>query len=215
VRWDQRGHGKSEAGELGHTLEGLALDLATVLDELDVRDAVLAGHSMGGFTIQGLASHHPDVLRDRARALVLVATASHGLRRSPLAQQPALLSHALMQRCAQHPRLGTALVRGTFGRGAHPHHVERTRADFAATAPHIRRAFVEGFLQMDNRQALATLDLPTTVLVGRRDTLTPMPMNRELARSIPGARLHELPGLGHMLPYEAPDDVAAAILAHL
>ena len=47
VRWDQRGHGRSRAGHKGHSIEGLADDLASVLDQLDLHDVVLAGHSMG------------------------------------------------------------------------------------------------------------------------------------------------------------------------
>lgn len=215
VRWDQRGHGRSIAGDLGHTLEGLAADLATVLNELDVRDAVLAGHSMGGFTLQGLAVHHPEVLRERVRALVLVATASHGLSRSLLTVRPSLLGHPRVQSLVERPGLGQRVVRGTFGRGAHAHHVERTWRDFLATEPLVRTQFVEAFLQMDTRQALADVGVPTTVLAGRLDTLTPLPLNRALAAAIPGAELRVFGRLGHMLPYEAPDDVAAAILAHV
>ncbi len=215
IRWDQRGHGQSIAGDLGHSLEGLAGDLATVLRELDVRDAVLAGHSMGGFTLQGLAVHHRDVLQERARAMVLVATASHGLGISLLTARPQVLGHRHVQTLMGRPTIGRAAVRGTFGRSAHPHHLERTRADFVATAPAIRTEFVQAFLFMDNRAGLADVGMPVTVLAGRYDTLTPLPLNRALAAAIPGAELRIFDRFGHMLPYEAPDEVAAAILAHL
>jgi pimeloyl-ACP methyl ester carboxylesterase len=214
VRWDQRGHGRSSAGDLGHTLEGLAGDLATVLRELDIRDAVLAGHSMGGFTVQGLAVHHRELLDERARAMVLVATASHGLRRSPLTVRPGWFAHPLVQSVMERP-VGSVFVRGTFGRAAHPHHTDVTRADFAATPGPVRAAFVEAFLGMDNRAGLADVPHPTTVLAGRLDTLTPLALNRALAEAIPNAELRVFDRLGHMLPFEAPDDVAAAILEHV
>ena len=55
--------------------------------------------------------------------------------------------------------------------------------------------------------------VPTTVVVGSRDLLTPPRLGRALAAAIPGARLVELPGAGHMLPYEEPDRLAEIILS--
>jgi non-heme chloroperoxidase len=57
-------------------METLAHDLEAVLEGTDVRDAVLAGHSMGGISIMSLAAHRPHVLKERAKATVLVATAA-------------------------------------------------------------------------------------------------------------------------------------------
>lgn len=215
VRWDQRGHGRSEAGELGHTLEGLAMDLATVVEELDIRDAVLAGHSMGGFTIQGFAVHHQELFEERAKAMVLVATAAYGLRSTPVTNVAGVLRHPVTQAFMSRPTLGRVAVRGTFGKTAHPHHLERTRRDFVATDPDVRADFIQGFQFMDLRPGLAEVDKPTTVIAGSRDTLTPPVLNRGLAKAIPGAELRMLKGRGHMLPFEVPDEVASAILEYV
>ena len=59
------------------------------------------------------------------------------------------------------------------------------------------------------------VDVPTHVLVGTRDRLTPVAWGRRLAEQIPGARFTEFPGLGHMLPYEATDAVTSSLLEHL
>ena len=75
VLYDQRGHGASTRGTALLSIPSLADDLTTVLEARDVNGAVLAGHSMGGMTIMSLATHRPEVLSARARALVLVATA--------------------------------------------------------------------------------------------------------------------------------------------
>ncbi len=214
VRWDQRGHGRSVAGHKGHTLEGLADDLAAVLTELDLHDVVLAGHSMGGFTIQGLASFHHELFHERTRGVVLVATAAGGLQRSALALSPQLLAMTAVERAMERPGVGRLLVRGTFGRHAHPHHLDVTRDDFLATAGSVRVDFVRTFLTMDVRPSNSRIDVPSTVICGTRDTLTPVSLSRALAASIPGATLEVLGGYGHMLPYEAPDVVADAILEH-
>ena len=66
---------------------------------------------------------------------------------------------------------------------------------------------------MDFRAGLADVAVPTTVVVGSRDLLTPPRLGRALAAAIPGARLVEVPGAGHMLPYEEPDLLAELILA--
>lgn len=79
VLYDQRGHGESTRGTAPLSIDTLAHDFAQVLQELDVRDAVLAGHSMGGITIMSLAAYQPDVLRERARATVLVSTSAQSV----------------------------------------------------------------------------------------------------------------------------------------
>lgn len=212
VRWDQRGHGRSVAGEKGHSIEGLADDLATVVERLALRDAVLVGHSMGGMTIQAFATHHHEAFHAATRGVVLVATAGHGLRNALNSRSPDLIKAAYVERLFERPGVGRALVRSTFGRTAHPHHLEATRAHLLATPGHVRAELATSMFAMDLREGNARIDVPTTILVGSRDTLTPVAAARSLARTIPGSDLRVLPGLGHMLPYEAPDLVAEAVL---
>ena len=84
VLYDQRGHGASTMGPDNPTVEQLGEDLAAVLEAVDARDAVLAGHSMGGMAIQALAVARPDVVAERVRALVLAGTAGFGVAGGPL-----------------------------------------------------------------------------------------------------------------------------------
>ncbi|MCU1499787.1 MAG: putative hydrolase or acyltransferase of alpha/beta superfamily, partial [Acidimicrobiales bacterium] len=77
VAVDLRGHGGSRAGSDGFGLPRLAGDLAAVLEELDLRDAILVGHSMGGMTIMEFSGLYPDVLAERVAGLVFVATRAH------------------------------------------------------------------------------------------------------------------------------------------
>lgn len=215
VRWDQRGHGLSRAGHRGHTVEALGDDLATVLRGLDLHDVVLVGHSMGGMTVQSLATHHPELFHERAKAAVLVATAAYSLGPAAKGPLPSLVEAAWVERLFERPGVGDLLVRGTFGRQAHPHHVRATADDFRACEPRIRAEFARSMATMDLRTGIAGIDVPTTILVGTRDTLTPLPASRMLAATIPGAELEILPGYGHMLPYEAPEVVVDAVLEHV
>src|SRR6202453_1016476 len=129
VLYDQRGHGASTRGTAPLTIETLAHDLTAVLDATDVRDVVLAGHSMGGMTIMSLATHRPDVLRERAKATVLVATAAtslgSGSARGAQAAN-ALVASALVTRAMQ-SKNGHVFVRAAFGENPVRSHMDLTR----------------------------------------------------------------------------------------
>lgn len=212
VLYDQRGHGASSTGDDALTIDRLGSDLAAVVTQLDLRDVVLAGHSMGGMTAMAFACRHADLARDRVRALVLVATAAHGLATPGRTRfWRAALAGDLANRALARPWLGYRLVRPTFGADPVPEHVEATRALFAATRPDVRLACVEAMGAMDLRTALAALDVPAVVLLGGRDKLIVNALTRAVADHLPGADLVELAGAGHMLPLERPDEVAAAI----
>lgn len=210
VLYDQRGHGESTLGREPISIGRLGDDLGAVLAELDVTDAVLAGHSMGGMTVMGHACRHPGQVRARARGLVLVATAAHGLaRRRPVLRLA--MRGIPLERLMARPRLGCALVRGTFGLAPQPAHVDATRAHFARTQPAVWRACLAAMRAMDLRYSLQAVDLPTVVVLGRRDRLVPNALTRAIAEHLAGAEVVELPGAGHMLPLERPDEVAEVI----
>ncbi len=215
VRWHQRGHGPSTVGEHGFAVERFGADLAEVLEALDLRDAVVAGHSLGGMTVQAFAIGHPEVAADRTRGLVLVATSAGGLATTPLGRvtEPLARVGPHVDR-ALSGRYGHLLVRGTLGRGATHAAVRATRDHFVGTPFATRHGILQSVTAMDLRRAGATISLPTTVVVGRRDPLTPPRHSRLMASTIPAARLVELPGRGHMLPLEAPDEIVEIIAGH-
>jgi pimeloyl-ACP methyl ester carboxylesterase len=211
VLYDQRGHGKSTLGTGPMTTDRLGDDLLAVLDEVGGRDLVLAGHSMGGMTIQALASNHPEVIRERVRGIALVATAC----RVWVPPLPAALFNPIMGEMAdrQIARRGLGATRGSVGSRPQRAHVQATFDAFQATPGAVRTGFLSGMARMDHRRGIASIDVPVEIVVGTRDMLTPPARARELARLIPNAHLTVLPGRGHMLPLEAPAEVAEKILA--
>ena len=213
VLYDQRGHGASTIGPDAPTVEQLGEDLAAVLEAVDARDAVLAGHSMGGMTLQSLAVHLPEVVAARVRAFVLAGTAGFGVAAGPFATPTLFLTGSKAVERLMAGRFGPALSRGTVGRHPRQAHLVATRDAFLSLPTDVRRQFLIALQAMDFRSGLADVAVPTTVVVGSRDLLTPPRLGRALAAAIPGARLVEVPGAGHMLPYEEPDRLAELILA--
>ncbi|HVT41952.1 MAG TPA: alpha/beta hydrolase [Acidimicrobiales bacterium] len=215
VLYDQRGHGLSSRGTAPLEVETLAHDLSDVLEATDVRDAVLAGHSMGGMTIMSLATYRPEVLKERAKATVLVATAATAaggdrtMRGARVAG--AFIGSPFVTR-SMRTRNGHVLVRGVFGVDPVRSHMDLTRQLFADCHGQVRGGFLVSMATMDLLEGISTIDVPTTVLVGSRDTLTIPAKADEMVSTIPGARLITLKDRGHMLPLEDPDTVTDEIV---
>lgn len=213
IAYDQRGHGASTFGPEAPTVQRLGQDLAAVLDQLDVRDAVLVGHSMGGFTIMAWAIDNHGELHRRARGLVLAGTAAHGVGLGSLDQLASkVVGGRALDWVLARPRLGLLLLRGAVGRNPRHRDLSVTRELFLATQPAVRAACYLLCTQMDLRSGLPSIDLPTVVLSGGRDSVTPARLGRTIADTIPGARFELLPDAGHLLMLEETDRVAAAVL---
>jgi pimeloyl-ACP methyl ester carboxylesterase len=229
VRPDHRGHGRSAAVEPATmTIDQLADDLAEVVAATaPTGPLVLAGHSMGGMTLMALAERHPDVVA-RAGGVALVATASGGLAERPfgLAQPAAAVYRRVERRLSgargwarrEHlgdPRLIAPAMRWLL-LGARPS--AEARRITCETVGACRPLTVSGFqptLQAHERGAAlaAFADIPTVVLVGSRDRLTPVRAARRIAEALPSAGLTIFPDAGHMLPLERVSGVGSRIAA--
>lgn len=207
LAYDHRGHGSSELGAGGHSLDNLAEDVRTVLEGLDLRDAVLVGHSMGGVAVQAFAIRFPEVLRDRVAGIVLLST----LARAPLGSQSTRVKARIEQLTRRAPdttwvwaapNLGLLAARIGFGRDPQPSHVELVRQMMLECTSDTRRDAPAVLVGLDLVDALRTVDVPALVVGGTADVLTPPHESRRLAEAIPGARLHLVAGAGHMVMLE-------------
>ena len=205
IAFDHRGHGDSVVGTTGHSVDNLATDLRTILEALDLRGAVLVGHSMGGVAAQAFALNHPDVLRERVAGLVLLSTlaktsVSASRRLRCLAER--VTGSVDVGRLASRPDLGTLVARVGFGRQPLPSHVELNRQMLAGCDSTTGREATGVLLGLDLTAALPSLDIPTLVIGGTADVITPPAESRRLAALIPGAQLELLAGAGHMIMLE-------------
>src|SRR5277367_4865209 len=214
VLYDQRGHGASTRGTAPLAIETLAHDLAAVLDATDVRGAVLAGHSMGGMTVMSLATYRPDVLRERAKTTGLVSTSAtrlRGGRAQGTRVATAWVASPLVSRAMQ-SKNGHLFVRTAFGENPVRAHIDLTRNLFGGCHGAVRGDFLTSMSSMDLLEGVATIGVPTTVMVGTRDTLTLPKKADQIVATVPGARLITLQNRGHMLPLEDPDAVTDEIV---
>jgi pimeloyl-ACP methyl ester carboxylesterase len=213
VLWDQRGHGDSTLGDEAPNIARLGDDLLQILLDLDLRDVVLAGHSMGGMTIQAFAGQHVETLNERVRGVVLVATAAQpGWLRVPGPISQAFLGDRrtpwLTKQAAKSDGTST-------DPHAHPDSVRAMNDAMLAATGTARAGFLTAMGRMDLRPGLANITVPTTIIVGTNDRLTPPVRARELHGGIAGSDLLVLDGYAHMLPYEAPDTIVSAVRAML
>ena len=213
VTYDQRGHGRSSAGDGRFGPEQLASDLRAVVDALvDGTPAVLAGHSMGAIGIQAGLAHQPDVL-DRTAGLVLVSTVARPVP-VPLGRLMGRLGGtALARRTMAHRVHGRVLARGGLGREPTLTAIDVVRHGWATCADETRAGVMRDLRDYDFSQTLASLEVPVTILCGDRDQVTPAAESRRMAGLVPHGLLEIVPGCGHALPWEAADRVADAITA--
>ncbi|WP_330282579.1 alpha/beta fold hydrolase [Streptomyces sp. NBC_00588] len=221
IAYDQRGHGRSPASRVCST-EALADDLEAVLKETLApgEKAVIAGHSMGGMTV--MAASGRAVFREHAVAVLLCSTGSSRLvaESTVVPMRPGrlrtwLTKHILGARAPLGPVTPLArriLKYGTMGPGSAPHMVEACARIVHACPTKVRHAWSQVLDLLDLDHGVRELKVPTVVVVGTADRLTPPVQARALVAALPHCvDSAELPGLGHMTPVEAPELISGRI----
>jgi pimeloyl-ACP methyl ester carboxylesterase len=197
---DHRGWGRSAAPDSGYALADMADDAQGVIAALDLERYILVGHSMGGKVAQLMASRHPQGLV----GLALVAPAPPVPMALPLAVRQGMVG-AYDTAQSIMATLDQVLAPG----GLHHDDLATVIADSMAGAAPARQAWPLHSSQEDISAVMADIAVPVIVISGENDRVDPPGvLARELVARLPGAQLHVLPGVGHLSPLEAPDDVA-------
>jgi 3-oxoadipate enol-lactonase len=211
---DLRGFGASEGAEGGPlTMDQHADDLAALLSALRITDPVVyVGLSMGGYIAFSMWRRHPK----RIRGLVLADTRAAADTPAGLLDRQAMIRRAE----AEHsPQVAIEMMRPSLFsphlRAGSP--VERQV--LAMISSNSGAAVANGARGLAARppslEVLPRITVPTLVLVGEHDQLTPPTDSEALARAIPGAKLVTIDGAGHMSNMENPEGFNEALLAFI
>jgi 3-oxoadipate enol-lactonase len=198
---DLRGFGASPAPDGGYSMARYADDLAAVLDALDVRQAVVCGLSMGGYVAFELVRRHAG----RVKALILADTRAEADREEARRGRDELAELARREGAgAVAERLLPKMLAPATDE-TQPELVTEVREMMRRQAvPGIVGALAAMRDRPDSTATLKTIAVPTLVIVGAEDRLTPPDDAERMARTVPGARLVTIPGAGHLAPLEQP-----------
>lgn len=227
VTYDQRGHGRSSLpGPQGYDLSHLGRDLANVMDIAVPTDrpVVLAGHSMGAMTVLAWAEH-VEALRHDVRGAVLTNTSAHEVVPDALAAMTGTtggVAHGLLRQLVRAPipvprtPINRAVVRRVaLGTDAPRSAVDLTHKLFLDCSPVVRVGFAHKIDDLDLREGASRLLVPTVVVAGTEDKLTPPSHAQELVGMLPEASLRVMPGAGHQAPLERPAETVELIARHV
>ncbi|MGC9984506.1 MAG: alpha/beta hydrolase [Polyangia bacterium] len=201
---DMRGFGLSDLGSGGSSIADLADDVASLLDALNLPAATVGGMSMGGYVALAFARRH----RDRLKSLVLADTKAAA--DTPEARQGREAAIALVEQQGvpallekQIPRLLSASASDSLR--------AEVRA-LGAQSPEAIIAAIRALRDRPDRTAeLPEIAVPTLVVVGSDDALSPPAEARVMAAAMPDARVVEIPGAAHLSNLENPDAFSAAL----
>jgi 3-oxoadipate enol-lactonase len=206
---DLRGYGASQNyDDQPFTMSLYATDVLETLDAAGIHKAVFAGCSMGGYTIFELWRHAPG----RFAAMILADTraeADDAAGREKRQQQ----IHIIQQR-------GTGFLPGFVeDNQLSPHTREHDRElvrEVRSWAEQANPGALARTIQMladrpDSMGTLGSMNVPTLVVVGEDDKITPASMARTITDGIPGAQMVTIPRAGHLSPLENPKDFNRAV----
>ncbi len=192
---DLPGHGKSK----GRGLQRISDYGEVVLEwmrKLELPKVILGGHSMGGAIALWIAINHPELLR----GMILMSTG---------AILPVNLS--LIEELATQVGFPTAvdkIMGWSFSSRIEPALVENVKKQMLKLRPSVLAGDFRACDLVDQSGQLGQVQVPTKIMVGDEDKMTPIRFSEDLTKGIKSAELEVIRGAGHMLPLEQPDVVA-------
>jgi len=208
IRFDARGFGGSPPGDGLLTMEKIADDAVALLDHLGVSQAVACGLSMGGYAAFALVRRYAD----RLKGLVLADTRAGADSDAARAVRAAQADTVRKKGSAA---IADAVLEKLVGETTHKRHPElvaRLRETIAASPPRgIADALAGLAARADSRPTLREVRVPTLVVCGAEDAITPLAESEALARGIAGSRLEVVPAAGHLSSLENPEGFNTAL----
>lgn len=206
LRYDQRGHGGTDAKPGSYTLEELGGDVLELLDGLDLDRVHFAGVSLGGMTGMWLAEHAPD----RIGRLALICTSAELGPPSKWTDRAALVREQGTAAIVE-PSLATWFTPDTAGRDDV---VGKFGGMLRACDDEGYAGCAESIATMDILPRLNEITAPTLAVAGADDPATPPPHAERIAGAVPGGRVEVVQQAAHLANAEQPEVVNPLLLEH-
>lgn len=204
LRYDKRGHGLSGMGTPPYKIDDHVNDIASLMDHLDVSNAVVVGLSVGGLIAQGLYHARPDLVK----GLILCDTAAK------IGNADMWNDRINIARENGMAALVDANMQRWFSPAFHRDHATDLRGFVAM----FTRTPVDGYIgtgmairDADFREQAPNISVPTICVVGDQDGATPPDLVRGTANMIPGAKFELVKNAGHIPCAEQPDAIIKVI----
>jgi 3-oxoadipate enol-lactonase len=205
LRYDQRGHGQTDAPSGRYAFDTLLDDALALMDAHNIDKAHFGGLSMGGATALGLAERHP-------QRFLSIIVADSPCQSTPQSSQQ------WEERIAVAQKQGIeALVEPTVGRwfppetvAANPPHLDKIRAMIRTTPVNGFIGCAAALAAHDYASAVGTVKCPTLFIVGEKDGAAPVAMAK-LHEKLAGSRFVTLPGAGHISNMDRPAEFSRAL----
>ena len=218
VLFDLRSHGRSQRAVSGDlSLSAMGHDICAVIEAVVPDGAILVGHSMGGMAILAAAESRPELFGTKIAGVVFAGSAASDLLRGSMGSITQVLRPrigSIRQVAGRVNRLrnyviaspadvGRVIARLTqFGPHASPRLVDYVAGLAGDAAQEVWTDGLAGLMDMDLRHALQHVWVPSLVIVGDHDRVTPPASAMALAGELPDGRLEVLEGAGHVLMLE-------------
>ena len=210
--WDMPGYGAAAPlSEDPVTFRSLADAAASWMGELGATRAHVIGISMGGMIAQYLTAWHPD----RVRSLTLMSSSPKFGMDGTTAESWRAARLAPLDAGWEPVEFAERVLRDIAGPNITDVGYESQRAAMARLTGSALRRSIECLVTHDTTDLLPTITTPTLVLVGELDRETPPSYSQYLVDHLPNAQLQIVPGAGHLLNAEAPEQVNRLLVDHL
>lgn len=205
---DLRGMGRSDPLPGAYSMESYADDLSALLDHLGIGQAIVGGMSMGGYVVFALVRRHPD----RVKGLILLDTKAAADTEEGRQGRFKMAEQARSEGASAiaEVMLPKMLTEQTLSQ--QPELAEFVRGMMAATPVEgITGALEAMAARSDSTPLLASIQVPTLIIVGNEDQITPTAVAQEMHKAIPNAELVIIDGAAHAATLERPAAVNQAI----
>lgn len=210
IAYDVRGHGESEIGDGQYTIELFVDDLLGLLDHLNIVKAVVVGLSMGGYIALRAIERNPD----RFRALVLCDTKSDEDSNEAKIKRAASIKAVKLNGPKVFAENFVANVFTPESFNTKPDAIKMIQSIIERTAPiSLCGALLALASRTNTTPALSSIAVPTLIMVGEHDALTPPAASQAMNEKIPNSELHIIPNSAHMSNIENPEEFNKHLVA--